>query len=268
MRVARIVLPAALLLGANAIQHAWAQETPQTPKDNSSKPQQASKEGGVVTQNGTTLPEAPAPVSATGSGLYAPVATPGAQTFHDKFMAYAVGTFGPRAVAGAAIPTAFHMANPPAHYPREWRQGAEAFGRNYGDQLARESSMQTARFTVGALLHEDFRYRPADSKNTFARAGHALLFTFVDKSDSGHNRLAFASFAGAAAGGYVGNAYLPHGFNDVTHADARAAAMLSGFAANNLMREFEPEIFHFVKRMHLPFPRIPVPEWWTPRDER
>lgn len=209
-----------------------------------------------------TLPAEPTP--AVNSGALYPNAAMGPQTFHDKFMEYAVPTFGPRALVSPALPAGFYMASPPSHYPREWRQGAEAFGRNYGDEFARSVSMETARFATGALLREDLRYHPSESKNAFSRTGHALLFTFFDKSDSGHSRLAFANITGAAAGGYVGNAYLPHGFNDATHADVRAGLMLGGIAAGNLMHEFGPEIYRFCKRTHLPLPRVPLPEWWTP----
>jgi hypothetical protein len=187
------------------------------------------------------------------------------QTFHDKFMAYAVASVGPRALVGPAFPAAIRMANPPNHYPNEWRQGAQAFGRNYGDQLATISALQTGRFVVGAALHEDLRYHPSTSSNFFKRSGYALLFNFVDRSDDGHVRLALANFAGLAAGGYVGMAYLPTGFNDVTHADQRLAVQFGRLAASNLGAEFAPDIFRFLTEHHLPRPKIPIPEWWIKR---
>ena len=260
MRIA--VVATILWLSINAVQLAWGQDA----NDVNSKTRHALAES--VTQDGAMLPDAPSPVPAAAlSGPHDPDAYLGPQTFHDKFMAYAVATFGPRALVEPALPAGLIMANPPAHYPREWRQGATAFGRNYGDELVRTATLHTARFAAGALLHEDFRYRPSQSKNAFARTGDALLFTFFDKSDSGHTRLALANFAGVAAGGYVGNAYLPHGWNDATHADIRSTVMLGSIAGGNVMQEFEPQIYHFVKRLHVPMPRIAVLEWWTPRKE-
>jgi hypothetical protein len=185
------------------------------------------------------------------------------QTFHDKFMAYAYGTVGPRALLAPGIPAGFRMAHPPSHYPREWRQGAAAFGRNYGDQLATLSAFQTGRFAVSAALHEDLRYQRSTSANILVRAGHAFASTLVDRSDDGHARLALANFAGLAAGSYVGMSYLPSGFNDVTHADQRLAVRLGGLAGSNLGAEFGPDLFHFAKQHHLPRPKLPIPEWWT-----
>ena len=123
--------------------------------------------------------------------------------------------------------------------------------------------MQTGRFLTGALLHEDFRYRPSASTNPLARTFHALAFTFVDKSDSGHNRIAFANFLGAEAGGFVGNLYLPAGFNNLSHAETRTAIAFGSFAAQNLLREFVPTLLKATRKWHTPFPRIPVPEWWV-----
>ena len=216
-----------------------------------------------------TAPSPPAhspPIPTAGDPLYAPIAIK-RQGFREKFTDYAIRTFGPRALVGPALGSAIEMANPPSAYPRDWRDGAGAFGKIYGSRLATGSSLQTGRFLTGALLHEDFRYRPSSSGNPFARSFHALAFTFIDKSDSGHSRIAFSNFVGAAAGGFVGELYLPRGYNDLSHAETQTARLFAGFAAQNLLREFAPEIRKVTRKLHVPFPRIPVPEWWTRRND-
>ncbi len=216
------------------------------------------------------LPDAPqaTPMMAGGSAVYPSGMGPGPllpQTFHDKFMAFAVATVGPRALAGPAFPAAIRMANPPDHYPREWRQGAGAFGRNYGDQIATVATLQTGRFVVGAALHEDFRYHPSTSTNPLLRTGHAIAYTFIDRSDDGHARPAVANFVGLAGGSYVGMSYLPAGFNDVTHADQTLVFQFSRLVGSNIGAEFAPDIFRFLAAHHLPRPKIPIPEWWVSR---
>jgi hypothetical protein len=226
----------------------------------------ASPEALPVVDN-TSSPAAAIPIPQEGDPFYAPVATPGApQTLHERFMDYAVITYGPRSLLTPMIGAGFTMLRPPSAYPREWRQGMEAFGRIYGSSIATRASEQTARFLTAAVLHEDFRYRPSTSKNPWARSFHALAFTFIDKSDSGHNRIALANYLGAAAGGFTPNLYLPDGYNTLSHGETRMAIAFGGFAVRNLTREFAPELFRLTHRHHIPFPRIPVPEWWTPRD--
>ena len=207
-------------------------------------------------------PDLQPPVAPAGDPWYAPIAT-GPQNFHAKLMAYAIVTVGPRTLFVPVISAAIWMANPPSEYPRDWRMGAGAFARNYGNALAPRASMDTGRFLSGALLHEDFRYRPSSSKNPLVRSFHALAFTFVDRSDSGYNRVAIANFVGAGASGFVGNLYLPAGFNNLSHAETRTAFAFGRFAAQNLLREFVPDLLKATHKLHAPFPRIPVPEWWV-----
>jgi hypothetical protein len=164
-----------------------------------------------------------------------------------KFRYYVNETFlNPSVFTAPAFRAGIRMANPPGkgatQYPREWRQGAEGFGRNYGDAFAQRVTFQTARFATGVITHEDPRYIPSASHNVLARSLHALSFTFVDRSDSGHAMPAFSSFVGATAAGFVGNAYLPSGFNNATHAGQRATLQFGFTAAGDLFREFAPQM--------------------------
>jgi hypothetical protein len=170
--------------------------------------------------------------------------------------------FGPRAFLTTAFGAGIRMANPPSRYPHEWRAGAEAFGRNYGDSFARTGAESIGRFSTAVLLHEDPRYRRSESTFFPARLGHAFVFTFIDRTDGGRPTPAISNFTGAAAGGFIGNAYLPAGFDDLTHAGQRSAIAFGGIAAQNVLLEFSPELGQFLKKIHLP--HIPTPPvWWT-----
>jgi hypothetical protein len=197
---------------------------------------------------------------------YPPVTVPDvSETLSQKFMSYAVSTVGPRALFNPIFRVSIRMLNPKDGFPRDWQRGAGAIERNYANALARNASLQTGRFLTGALLHEDFRYRPSISRNPLLRALHAVSFTFVDKSDSGKNQIAFANFAGAASGGFVGALYLPSGFNNLSHAETRSAIAFGGFIGQNLFREFAPDLLRAAHKLHLPVPRLSTPEWWVNR---
>lgn len=165
----------------------------------------------------------------------------------DKLGYYMTETyFNLGAFTTPALRASLRMANPPGRYatryPLDWRQGTEAFGRNYGDAFAERVSFQTARFVTGVVVREDPRYVPSSSHNILVRSIHALSFSFVDHSDSGRPVPALSNFIGAAAGGFVGDSYLPSGFNNVTHAGQRATIRFGTFAAGNLFREFAPQM--------------------------
>jgi len=145
------------------------------------------------------------------------------------------------------------MASPPSAYPREWRQGAGAFGRNFGDYAVSWTAAQGGKFVAASVLHEDPRYYPSQRKNWLQRGAHAIGFVIIDRSDSGHARLAVSNFAGAFSGAFVGNAYLPDPYANRSHALARSGLGLAGFASNNLVEEFRPEIRKVAHAFHLPW---------------
>jgi hypothetical protein len=75
----------------------------------------------------------------------------------------------------------------------------------------------------------------------------------IDRSDSGHPRLAVSNVAGALAGGFVGNAYLPDPYANASHGFSRSALALTGFVTSNLADEFHPEIHKLARKFHLPY---------------
>ena len=145
-----------------------------------------------------------------------------------KLRYFAVESFRPGIYPVAAFYDGLTMASPPKAYPPEWRQGFPAFARNYGDFMASWASVQGGKFVAASMLHEDPRYFMSTNKNFFARVGHAVRYAVIDRSDSGRPRLAVANVAGAFAGGFVGNAYLPDPYANTSRALRRSALALDG----------------------------------------
>lgn len=236
-------------------------ELPETPV-----PQTADLTGIPEAQGQSNPPKSPfLPYQANSAVLFLPIATSQPLSFRDKFTIYAHQTFGPPAVIFPAFTAGMGMANPKSHYPHDWRDGGGGFGRLYGDSIAMATSQRTARFLTGAALHEDPRYVRSRSTNPLLRTAHALAYTFVDKTDSGRNTIAFSNFAGAAAGGFVGSAYLPHGYNDLTHSEQRMASEFMSIAIQNVAAEFQPQWGPIVRKLRI---QKIIPEWWVPQHEK
>jgi hypothetical protein len=246
-------------------------------QDLEAKPASTDHAGGATSQDLTrdSLPDAPV----TAQEQDQPLATPSGQqpnqllglpptltrtplTGEDKIRIYVHKSFGPPALILPAFGAAFQMLNPPSHYPRDWRDGGGAFGRTYAYKVADRTSRETAQFLTGFLLHEDPRYQRSTSTNPLRRTLHALAFTVVDTTDSGRNTFAASNFASAAAGGFVGMGILPHGYNDLTHAEQRMASEFLQIAIGNIATEFEPQWGPWAKKIHLP--KI-LPAWWLPQ---
>jgi hypothetical protein len=183
-------------------------------------------------------------------------------TANDKFHIYIHEDFGPQDFILSAFGAGFFMLRPPRGYPHPWEDGGGAFGRWYGDVIATTTSNRTGQLLAEVALDEDPRYVPSRSTNPLVRTFHAVAFTFVDKTDSGHNTFAFSNFAGAEAGGLVGIGFLPNGFDDATHAERRALRGLESVAIRNIITEFRPQWAPVLRKIHIP---SILPEWWTPK---
>ena len=197
-----------------------------------------------------------------------PILSPGLTraplTFQDKLQIYVHKSFGPPAVILPALGAGLGMINPPSEYPKDWKDGAGAFGRNYGYRLADRTSRNSAQFLTGALLREDPRYLRSTSANPLVRTVHALAFTIFDKTDSGRTTFAASNFAAAAAGGFVGMGILPNGYNDLTHAEQHMASEFLQIGIGNVITEFEPQWGPWAKKLRIP--KL-LPGWWVPEHE-
>jgi hypothetical protein len=195
---------------------------------------------------------APPPIADQSSTVGDPVSS-GPLNVKGKLRYFAVESFRPGIYPVAAFYDGLTMANPPKAYPPEWRQGFPGFARNYGDFMASWASVQGGKFVAASMLHEDPRYFTSTNKNFFARVFNTVRYVVIDRSDSGHPRLAVANVAGALAGGFVGNAYLPDPYANASHGFSRSGLALTGFITSNLADEFHPEIHKLAKKLHLPF---------------
>ncbi|HEX4321448.1 MAG TPA: hypothetical protein VHZ52_11130 [Acidobacteriaceae bacterium] len=173
-------------------------------------------------------------------------------TLRERFQLQAHTTFGPAAFFSPAAEAAITMADPPNRYPREWRDGGGAFGRNYGSEFGRHTAGGLGHFATAFVDGEDPRYFRSVEHNPGRRVAHALLFTLFDRTNSGRRTLAISNFAGSAAAGFVGNLWEPDGFNDTTHALQRSALEFGTFGGANLFAEFSPDLSHLMHKMHIP----------------
>ena len=206
------------------------------------------------------------PIPKAGDPFFAPVATSGApQNLQQRFMDYTVVTFGPRALLAPLLGSAITMLHPPTGYTGGMARRHGSLRQDLRELDCDAHLRATARFLTAAVLHEDFRYRPSTSKNPLTRSLHAVAFAFVDKSDSGSDRIAISNFAASAVDGFTPNLYLPPGYNNLSRAETRMAIAIGGLAARNLTREFAPDLFGLTRKLHGPFPRVPIPVWWTRR---
>jgi hypothetical protein len=205
-------------------------------------------------QEATTAARA-APLAPDAPGSSQTTASPVELSPGDKARLYLRSLLGFNTILGPAAEAGFVMATPPKAYPDAWKQGAGAYGRNFGASLGRIQTAEFSRFVMGVALREDPRYYRSPNPTLGFRIAHALRFALIDRSDTGRSRPAFATLIGAASGGFVGDAYLPTDYTDLRHAGVRTGVQLGTFAFGNLIEEFTPELKRLTQAMNRRFGR-------------
>jgi hypothetical protein len=170
----------------------------------------------------TTFGQDPGPLDVTGKLLY-----------------HAESTYSPTAMLGIA---AYAGALQEYNAPREWGQGAGAYGKRFGSTLAWSGIHSTLAFGLDSTLHQDPRYFRSQEKGFWRRAGHALRGTLLTRTDSGGETLSTWRIGSAYGAAFLSNEWYPDRLNTVRWG-LIDGSMTLGFAfASNLGVEFGPDI--------------------------
>jgi hypothetical protein len=118
-------------------------------------------------------------------------------------------------------------------------QGAQGYGKRWGALFANgRSSELLSKAVFPSLFHQDPRYFYQGSGSTLSRAGHAVSYAFVARSDSGHLKPNYSYFLGDLCSGALSNLYYPASSRGANLVFTNAAIGIAGRAGLNLAQEF------------------------------
>jgi hypothetical protein len=158
-----------------------------------------------------------------------------------------------QALAGATLFGGF--ASLTHRDPPEWGHDWGSVGRSIGTRYAQNFAKGAANYGVGWVISADPRHLSLSNDpgfprsappRTSARIGHALFdWVSVRRSAADGNGKRWPNFplwAGAAASGLVGNAFLPSDRATVKSAVVTASSSLGTALAASFYTEFSPEL--------------------------
>ncbi len=134
--------------------------------------------------------------------------------------------------------------------PREWGQGASAYGKRVGSAAGATAIRNVFAFVLDSALREDPRYRRAASGNIFARIGHAGSETFLTRTDRGGTRFATWRFGSAVGAAWLSNEWYPDRLNTLGSGLEQGAATIGLDLLGNLAAEFWPDVKRRLLRRH------------------
>jgi len=123
--------------------------------------------------------------------------------------------------------------------PHEWDQGAEGFGRRYGNAYAQRIIGQTIENGLAFGLHEDNRYFRS-GKRGIGRLGYAVTSAFLARHYDGTRYISFSAIGGAAGSAFISRAWQPRSISSMG-SGARSFGIGMGVRVGlNIGREFLP----------------------------
>jgi hypothetical protein len=153
-----------------------------------------------------------------------------------KFSLAARGTFDPVVFIGLSLGAGIEQATDA--FPG-YGQGAEGYGKRWGALFVNgRTSDILSRAVFPSLFHQDPRYFYQGSGTKWSRVKHAVSYTFVARSDSGHLIPNYSYFLGDVCSGALSNLYYPSSSKGASLVFTNAAIGLGGRAGLNLAREF------------------------------
>jgi hypothetical protein len=203
-------------------------------------------------QESVDLPSKPEPTTTTtqqdsstsdpstnSASVDAPVIPAQPLTFGERLKIYERSFIRPDSLIGPAFGAGIGQWR---DTPREWGQGADAYGVRFASGLGRSIISRTIEFGFAATDHEDTRFFPSNETGVWRRTRHAIAGTFVSRTPSGGSMPAFSRFAGAYGAGFIANAWEPRSQNDAGHALERGSTALLSSVGWHIFEEFWPDI--------------------------
>jgi hypothetical protein len=157
-------------------------------------------------------------------------------TERTKLRNYFFDTFGPYAIAGAAIVGGINMAD---KTPPEWGQGAKAYGERVGSDFGIAMVTTTTRYALAKAFRENTLYYRCECKGVFRRLGHAVISTVTARyGEDGRRRLSFPALVAP----YAGTMTAAYGWYPSRYGVKDGMRMgnytLLAFVGGNIAREF------------------------------
>src|SRR5215475_8637133 len=134
--------------------------------------------------------------------------------------------------------------------PKEWGQGASAYGKRYANILGQYSIQRTVTFGLSSLLHEDNRYFNSGKSGFWPRTGYALCSAVLARHDDGSRAISISQLSGVATGAFVARLWLPPSQNSAKNGAVSFGITMGSNAAFSVVKEFLPDLGRAISKRY------------------
>ncbi len=148
-------------------------------------------------------------------------------------------TVGWQSLAYGVIPAGVGTA---LNHPREYGTHWEGFGDRYGMRLAGLATSNMMEASLGAIWHENPRYKPEPEKSFGGRVESVVYQTFFTRRADGNFEPAYARFLAIPGSNFLSNTWRANSEADTAHALERTGYGFAGAMGSNAFHEFWPSV--------------------------
>jgi hypothetical protein len=160
-------------------------------------------------------------------------------THSERLSRYLLGLGDAESIFRAAASAGFAQAS---GTPKEWKGGAEAYGKRVGNSFAEHVINRTLQYGIAAALHEDNRYFASGETGFFRRTKYAIASAFLARHDNGSRSLSFSRFGGAAGAAFISRQWQPRSTTSAGDGAVSFGVSMGADVGINIFREFWPSV--------------------------
>jgi hypothetical protein len=196
--------------------------------------------GAVVSANVALAGDGPgsdAPSAVSNVASTSPSSEFSPMTGSQRFRNYLVRIAGPQPFITAAATAGISQAK---DTPKEWRGGAEGYGKRIGSAYAQHFIRGTLEYGLSAALHEDNRYFVSGQTGFLRRTKYAVVSTLRARHDNGDQSFSFSCVGSAAGTAFISRAWQPRSTTGAEDGAVSFGISMGSDIGFNVFREFWP----------------------------
>lgn len=124
--------------------------------------------------------------------------------------------------------------------PREWGQGADAYGQRFSNEYARNTIATTLQDGIALGLGEDNRYYRSGRRGFARRLEYALSSPFLARLPDGSRTISISALAGEAGGSLFQATWQPPSTSGIGYAGRSFGLTFAFRMGMDVVREFAP----------------------------
>lgn len=166
-------------------------------------------------------------------------------TPEERLKAYALDLFGPFHILMAGAQAGITQWQ---NVPHEWGQGAEGYGKRFGNYYAYAATSAVLQMIGEDILHEDNFYYGSGEHGVWKRVKYAVKSSVMARGADGTQHFSISQVGSTAGAAFISRLWQPRSQDTAGDGATSFGISMATNAGVNVLREFMPDIARHIFR--------------------